>query len=156
MEEPHFTVTEPGGDGLVVYKESEGKYLFRLWEVKKHNTSDTATSKITEASQQLSTKGAEYLAKWSKVSQEVDNEHPNLSMFYARLVEMWLTADPQARAGISISKNSGSYVTSTPVAKAKAQLTDMIHDGQVEVMLIDVPDFTALAEDMRKVIWSGI
>lgn len=156
VEEPHFTVTEPGGDGLAVYRKADGGYLFRLWEVKKHNSDSNATHKITKGSEQLRDNGAGYLAKWSKIEQEVDHTHPGLSLFYARLVNMWIAASPDAKAGISVTKKGSSSITTTPIASARAKLTRLVHDSQVEAMVISIPDFTLLASKVRRIIWNGI
>jgi hypothetical protein len=156
IEDPHFTVTEPGGDGLAVYQKNDDTFFFRLWEMKKHNQLATATSKITEASSQLKDNGAEYLAKWSKIDQEVDYTIPGLSKYYAQLVEKWITSSSDTNSGISLTKNTASFITDTPVTKAKEILTTHTEINQVEVMIIKFDDLNELGNKVRKVIWNGI
>jgi hypothetical protein len=54
---------EPGGDGLVIYEISGGTLVFRLWEIKKHESQAKLSATIRRASNQLSSRGQEYLAK---------------------------------------------------------------------------------------------
>lgn len=156
IEKPHHHVTEPGGDGLAVYRVGTNEFRFRLWEIKKHNQDESATSKITDASKQLNSKGAEYLAKWSKVDQEIDFSTPGLSEYYAQIVEKWLEVSNDSNAGISVVKNSDSYIIGTPVGHAKTILVNHTQPNQVELMVIDLENFSELASKTREVIWSGI
>ena len=153
---PSLRVTEPGGDGLAVYKTGENTYIFRLWEIKKHTGNSSATSKITEASKQLTTNGAEYLAKWSKVGQDIDHQYPDLSKFYATLVAMWLDADRKAHAGISVSKDGSSRITGTPIAIMKNHMPTFAADKQLEGLIVSIPDFSVLAHKVREELWKGI
>lgn len=153
---PSLRVTEPGGDGLVVYEAGRSTYFFRLWEIKKHATSTSATTKITKASKQLNDRGEEYLAKWSKVGQDADHQHTNLSKFYAQLVGMWLEADGKANAGVSISKDSLSQITATPITVMRGQMPTFIAKKQLEGMIISIPDFANLANKVREELWKGI
>jgi hypothetical protein len=153
---PSLRVTEPGGDGLAIYKTGESTYIFRLWEIKKHTGNNSATSKITEASKQLTASGAEYLAKWSKVEQEVDHQYANLSKFYAKLVSMWLEADSKASAGISVSKDDSSQITGSPIAIMKRHMPTFTADNQLEGLIISIPDFADLAHKVREELWKGI
>ena len=54
---------EPGGDGLVVYTAPDGTYVFRLWEIKKHDAASRVSDTINRARKQLTARGNEYLAK---------------------------------------------------------------------------------------------
>ena len=38
IEGPSFSVTAPGGDGLAVYQRNDAVLVFRLWEIKKHES----------------------------------------------------------------------------------------------------------------------
>ncbi|HYP74188.1 MAG TPA: hypothetical protein VEP72_08865, partial [Microbacterium sp.] len=54
---------EPGGDGLVVYRAPDETLVFRLWEIKKHDSTSAVSKTISRAGRQLKTRGHEYLAK---------------------------------------------------------------------------------------------
>lgn len=156
IQPPSLRVTEPGGDGLVIYETGQSTYLFRLWEIKKHVTSGSATSKITKASKQLNDRGAEYLAKWSKVGQDADHMHADLSKFYAQLVSMWLEADGRANAGVSVVKDGTSQITTTPIATMKSQIPTFTAGKQLEGMIISIPEFANLAHKVCEELWKGI
>jgi hypothetical protein len=156
IEEPHFTVTEPGGDGLAVYDDGGCTYFYRLWEIKKHSTDTSSTTKITQAAKQLNVKGLEYLVKLSKIDQELDYSHPGLSEFYAGLVEKWYDGAEDSKAGISVSKKLASQITQTPITQAKPHLPNHGRANQLEAMIISIPDLSSLATKVREVIWSAI
>jgi hypothetical protein len=157
IDRPSLRVTEPGGDGLVVYKVGEGVYIFRLWEVKKHaSTTKRATTKVTEASKQLADNGAEYLAKFSKIEQEIDHQYPGLSEFHAKLVSMWLMASSDSGAGVSVTKEHASVMTASPISIMKTHLPDFSADDQLEGFVISIPDFVDLSYKVREELWRGI
>lgn len=156
VEAPHLHVTEPGGDGLVVYSTGDDNFTFRLWEIKKHSNSSSATSKITSASKQLHENGAEYLAKWSKVGQEIDHIQSGLSGFYATLVETWVSGSPSAMAGISVSKDNVSAISTNPVSIAKSHLPKLINDYQIEGLVVSIPSFSLLGAKVQEALWRGI
>jgi xanthine/CO dehydrogenase XdhC/CoxF family maturation factor len=71
---------EPGGDGLVVYRVGT-TYVFRLWEIKKHDAKRPVSATINRASKQLARRGNEYLAKLAGPD-TVEQRGP-LGAFYA-------------------------------------------------------------------------
>jgi hypothetical protein len=102
---------EPGGDGLVVYEINGGTLVFRLWEIKKHDSQARVSATIRRASQQLSSRGQEYLAKLAG-PETVEQEGP-LGELYADIVELWLDGSEQAGAGVSVG-TSARYSPSGP------------------------------------------
>lgn len=112
---------EPGGDGLVVYKIDDGTLVFRLWEIKKHASSNRRLSAtIGGASKQLAARGKEYLAKLAG-PETVEQEGP-LGDLYANIVELWLNGDDRAGAGVSVGTSvehaPGRPVTFRSIATA--------------------------------------
>ncbi len=157
ISRPSLRVTEPGGDGLVVYQLEDSTYFFRLWEVKKHvSSSKPATIKIAEASKQLANNGAEYLAKVSKIGQEVDAHYPGLSEFYSKLVGMWLDADSKASAGVSVSKDDRNVISSKPIKIMKTHIPHFVEGQQLEGLFISIPDFAKLTKTVREELWKDI
>ena len=156
IHKPSLRVTEPGGDGLVIYQADYESYIFRLWEVKKHAISTSATSKITKASKQLKDNGAEYLAKLSKVEQERDREYPGLSKYYAELVPKWLESSSDAHAGVSLSKDDVSSVTSTPIGTMKTHLPGLNGERQLSAIIISMPDFVEFTKKVQASLWKDI
>jgi hypothetical protein len=153
---PSLHVTEPGGDGLALYQSAYGSYIFRLWEVKKHTGSGAATSKINKASKQLESKGAEYLAKLSKVGQERDHEYPGLSGYYAELVRKWIDASDDVHAGVSVSKDDHTIVTDNPIGIMKRHLPRLSGQQQLSAIIISIPSFVELTEKVREALWKDI
>ncbi|GEM_PF-6906165 len=156
IHKPSLRVTEPGGDGLVIYQADYESYIFRLWEVKKHVTDVSATSKITKASKQLKDNGAEYLAKLSKVEQERDREYPGLSQYYAELVPKWLESSSDAHAGVSLSKDDVSTVTTNPIGIMKTYLPGLNGDKQLSAIIISMPDFAEFTKKVQRSLWKDI
>lgn len=156
IHKPSLRVTESGGDGLVIYQTDFESYIFRLWEVKKHATSNSATAKVTKASKQLRDNGAEYLAKLSKVEQERDREYPGLSKYYAELVPKWLESSSDAHAGVSLSKDDVSSVTSTPIKTMKTYLPGLNSERQLSAIIISMPDFVEFTKKVQTSLWKDI
>ena len=146
---------EPGGDGLVVYEVDDGTLVFRLWEIKKHETQKRVSATIWRASQQLSSRGNEYLAKLA--GPETLEEEGPLGEFYADIVELWLDGSDRAGAGVSVGTSAdqaptkprsfGSIATAFPHFK---------RPGQIESIVVAIPDFPGFAKRVREIVWSGL
>ena len=104
---------EPGGDGLVVYETDAGILVFRLWEIKKHDSANAISATIGRASRQLSSRGQEYLAKLA--GPETLEQAGPLGELYADLVELWLDGSDRAGAGVSVG-TSAQHAPSRPRA----------------------------------------
>lgn len=146
--------TAPGADGLVVYEISDHTLVFRLWEVKKHDSSAHISTTIGRACSQLSLHGAEYLALLTGPG----TKHPGaLGKLYADLVDLWLTDHARAGVGISVAtsvshapKRGGAFGN---VATAFPQFGGA---GQREGLIVAVADFPAFARRVREIIWTGL
>jgi hypothetical protein len=146
---------EPGGDGLVVYV-VDGTYVFRLWEIKKHESATRAISAtIGRASKQLVTRGAEYLAKLA--GPETIAQAGVLGDFYAEVVELWLDGSERAGVGVSVGTSAG-YAPSRASAfeSITAAFPKFSRAGQTESLVVAVPDFPAFAVRVREIVWSGL
>lgn len=146
---------EPGGDGLVIYRAKNDSLVFRLWEIKKHDSSAKVSSTIRRASRQLKGRGHEYIAKLAG-PETIEQEGP-LGAFYADLVELWLDGGPRAGVGVSV----GTSVQHAPkgnksFASMSKNFPDFKEAGQLEGMVVALPDFPEFARRVREVVWSGL
>jgi hypothetical protein len=147
---------EPGGDGLVIYEIAGGTLVFRLWEIKKHDSSARRLSAtIGRASKQLASRGKEYLAKLA--GPETVEQPGRLGHLYADIVELWLDGSRRAGVGVSV----GTSVQHAPTGPAAfgsitTAFPQFNHPGQTEGIVIAMPDFPAFALRVREIVWSGL
>jgi hypothetical protein len=146
---------EPGGDGLVIYETVGGTLVFRLWEIKKHESEDRISATIRRASKQLSNRGQEYLAKLAG-PETVEQEGP-LGALYAEIVELWLDASDRAGVGVSVG-TSAEHAPARPRAfgSLAAAFPHFTGPGQRESIIVAVPDFPQFAQRVREIVWSGL
>ena len=147
---------EPGGDGLVVYEIDDGTLVFRLWEIKKHESqSKKVSATIRRASKQLASRGQEYLAKLAG-PETVEQEGP-LGDLYADIVELWLDGSDRAGAGVSVG-TSAQHAPDRPQAfgSITTAFPHFTQAGQLESMVVAVPDFPEFAARVREIVWSGL
>lgn len=83
VDEPDWSVTDSGGDGLAIYR-SNGTLVFRLWESKAHTGEGTVRDVVNGACRQVNSNALRYLARFSKVGQGLGD--PELQQFYGRLL----------------------------------------------------------------------
>ena len=146
---------EPGGDGLVIYVVG-GDYVFRLWEIKKHDAaSHPVSDTIRRASKQLASRGNEYLAKLA--GPETIEQGGPLGDFYAVLVELWLDGSDRAGVGVSVG-TSDVYAPGRPEAfgSIATAFPQFAGEGQAESVVVAVPEFPQFAERVREIVWSGL
>ncbi len=177
---------EPGGDGLVIYEidgniqatygrrpryrfvldtapgQTKGEgvvggtLVFRLWEIKKHESQTKRVSAtIGRASRQLSSRGQEYLAKLA--GPETVEQGGPLGDLYANMVELWLDGSDRAGAGVSVG-TSAQHAPTGPGAfgSIATAFPHFTLPGQVESIVVAVPDFPAFAKRVREIVWSGL
>lgn len=146
---------EPGGDGLVIYVVG-GTFVFRLWEIKKHDApSQPISATIRRASKQLASRGNEYLAKLA--GPETIEQGGQLGDFYAELVELWL--DGSDRAGVGVSVGTSESFAPTRSAAFNSIMTEFPqfnHAGQTESVIVALQDFPGFAARVREIVWSGL
>ena len=146
---------EPGGDGLVIYVVGD-TYVFRLWEIKKHDAaSKPVSATIRRASKQLASRGNEYLAKLA--GPETIEQGGPLGDFYANIVELWLDGSDRAGVGVSVG-TSAAHAPARPAAfnSILTEFPQFNRTGQVESVVVAVPDFPSFATRVREIVWSGL
>src|SRR5581483_4573628 len=146
---------EPGGDGLVVYEINDGTLVFRLWEIKKHESQNKISATIRRASKQLSNRGQEYLAKLA--GPETVGQAGPLGELYANIVELWLDGSYRAGAGVSVGTSAQHAPTHrrafNSIVTAFPHFTSA---GQRESIIVAIPDFPEFAKRVREIVWSGL
>lgn len=155
LSEPSYSVTEQGEDGFAVYAPSGANVslFFRLWEIKKHNTENSVvTTTVQRASDQLNTRGLQYLAKLTSAHRQTDGD---LGVLFAELGDLWINADPRAGAGVGVTTS-----TTTPPATCfsplESTLAQFANEGQLEGLLCVIENFTEFAREVRGMVWSAL
>jgi len=151
IEAHGYTVTDAGGDGLVVYRTDVGDLTFRLWEIKKHTSEQEVRDTATRAHRQLDTRALDYLARFTGVhSQLVDGE---LREFYSQLVDYWQQQGPEAGAGVAVS---------TTLAGAPRDIFETLPirfpglKPRLEALLNGFSDYASFCNLVRDEIWKGL
>lgn len=159
LAEPTPTVTDSGGDGLLVYRVygRDGSTLgFRLWEMKKMTAgSDQVSGTVSGAWDQLAGSGARYLAgqmAWAYRA-VVDGDVRDL---IAVLPDLWLVGDPRAGAGVSVAANSSATPKQRAFSKAHERIPHLRHEGQLQGMIIAVDDFADFAAHVQEIVWTAL
>ena len=153
VEGPALDVTEPGGDGLVIYKDPGGQFQFRLWEIKKHTAHSRMSGTVGRAYTQLSTRATQYLAKYSLVGQHDPDQA--LGRFYGRLLELWVQADPAAAAGVAIA-TSHTSVPGKCFQTFATRFPDFASPPRLRGLVASFSDLPRVAERVKDTLWSGL
>ena len=153
VEAPSFHVTEPGGDGLVVWELTDGMLVFRLWEIKKHQGASQLSRTVRRACQQLSDRGAEYLAKYTAVGSHAHDGA--LGELYAALPDLWMDADPRAGAGVSLATSADRAPKRRCFGTLPTSFPTMANGGRLEGLVLAIGDFPAFATRVQECVWSG-
>lgn len=146
---------EPGGDGLAVYRDGDGTLVFRLWEIKKHAAKQSVATTINRASTQLSNRGHEYLAKLAGPATLTDDDE--LGELYANMVELWFERSERAGVGVSVG-TSAHQAPKQPRSfrSIRVRFPDFAQAGQLEGIVVAVPDFPGFADRVKEIVWSGL
>ena len=151
VEDGHWSVTDPGGDGLSVYETADGGFCFRLWETKHHGTDDPVRRTVNDACRQLEARSMSYLSRFSNVAQRtVDND--DLASFFTRIVELWVDRDSAAGVGISVGTDSDAEVSHS-FDRVPNYFSLNLDQHQAHLYLMG--DFAELARQVREQIWRG-
>lgn len=151
VEEPSWSVTDAGGDGLAVFQTGE-TFAFRLWESKSHTSDHPVRETVQRAGQQVTLRAMRYLARYSKVGQELDDV--DLASFYGRLSELWRSADPASGFGVSVCT-----LPTVDITNPFDHLDGVGEFGdptQREGLLVVVEDFAGFATRVREHLWNGL
>lgn len=155
LSEPSYSVTEQGEDGFAVYAPpgANVSLFFRLWEIKKHNTANSVvTTTVQRASDQLNTRGLQYLAKLTSAHRQTDGD---LGVLFAELGDLWINADPRAGAGVGVA-TSATTPPATCFSPLESTLDQFANEGQLEGLLCVIENFTEFAREVRRMVWSAL
>jgi hypothetical protein len=145
-----WSVSDPGGDCLAVYKTATG-HCFRLWECKSiYGTTATGTV-VRGAAEQLHRRAAEYLGRFQPVAQRADLS-PDVVDFILALEDLWLDDDPAKGAGISVASHSSKRVAGcfSEINTILGLDSDRTHGN-----FAAASDFLGFCKDVRAHIWTG-
>lgn len=146
---------EPGGDGLVIYTDINGRMVFRLWEIKKHNSNSALSGTINRASKQLLNRGHEYLAKMA--GPETLDGTSGFADLYADMVELWFDRSDRAGVGVSVgTSNQHAPNQSRTFGSIHTQFPAFVEPSQREGIVVALPDFAGFAERVKEIVWSGL
>ena len=150
VEDHHWSVTDPGGDGLTVHSLKMGGFCFRLWESKFHGTEDPIRGTVGQACRQIKDRAPSYLARFSLVARCITDD-PQLATFYGRLSEMWVNRDPAAGASVVVAASATEETDCFQAIPEYFELGADCHQGQLNTA-VDFPSFALLVRD---VLWKG-
>ncbi len=151
IEGPGFSVTTPGGDGLVVYQRKDATLIFRLWEIKQHDSEGPVSRTVGRAYSQLSENAEFYLAQLTTLA---DNYAPDLAQLYAGLSDLWLERDPRAGVGVAVS-TSETYLPKTCFGTMHKRFPDLPVD-QLAGLVVGLGSFPMFAAAVRDQIWTAL
>jgi hypothetical protein len=153
IEPPSFSVTDQGGDSLIIHSPADGQYMFRLWEIKKLTGNASVSETIGRAYTQLDSRAMEYLARYVASEKALDNEA--LEDFYGRLMDLWTDADPAAAAGVAVNTSCDKIPDRcfTTFGDRFPRLTNPV---RLRGMLTAVGDFGAFATRVQEAVWRGL
>ncbi len=155
VEPPSFSVTSPGGDGLVIHRLADGSLRFRVWEVKKATGGSPVSATVTEAYGQLKARAAIYLAQYSATG-EGRHAGAEFADFYGSLVDLWLGAEPGAAAGVSVTTSTSQVPATCFTTLGTTQFGQFAAPNRLRGMLTALEDFPAFARLVREKVWSGL
>ena len=155
IEHEHFSVVDHGGDGLSIYDIGASGLGFRLWESKQHDSpTRSVTAVVTEASGQLKSNGAAYLARMSKPLQL--NDDPRIQMLAGAIVKLWTTQDPAGGVGVSVGTGAEQALPNRPFKGLRSAFSHLPTPQHREGLVIEIPDLAGFASEVREEILKGI
>jgi hypothetical protein len=151
IEGPSFSVTTSGGDGLAVYQRGDAVLVFRLWEIKKHDSSMHLSRTVARAYKQLATNADVYLAELTTLADTYESDVANL---YASLPDLWIDRDERAGAGVAVSTSDGHLPT---------RCFGTMHNSfpelpveQLQGLVVALGDIATFAGAVRDRVWSAL
>jgi hypothetical protein len=154
IEEPSWSVTDQGADGLAVFR-IDSDLTFRLWETKKHDAEGKVRDTVNGACRQLDSGGIAYLARMSKTTQEAVRDDDELAGFYARMPDMWGDGDDCSGAGISVATTDQTDWEDC-FGGLPNYFTEHTGDRQREGLITRIPNFDEFTVAVREAIWNGL
>lgn len=154
LESMGFSPTDPGPDGLAVYRTDSGDLCFYLWEMKKHTAASDVSTKVSEASRQIDERAMSYLARYTKVGQQYA-DGSELRNFFATLVDQWDTQSPTCGAGVAVSTSwTGSEADC--FSGLPTRFPNLATGERLEGLLNAVGNYEAFVEEVKKEVWSAL
>jgi hypothetical protein len=154
VEPPGFEAIDHGGDGLVIHRVPIGYLMFRLWEIKKCVGASVVSSTVSTAYSQLDAKAKEYLARYTAIGQELQNE-PELADFYGQLIDLWVDAQPGAAVGVSVATSS-DHIPQECFTTFGQRFPKFVDPVRLRGMLTAIGDFSDFACRVRDSVWIGL
>ena len=151
IEGPSFSVTTPGGDGLAVYQRNDAVLVFRLSEIKKHESGMHLSRTVARAYKQLDKNAEVYLAELTTLAERYDAD---IARLYAALSDLWIDRDERAGAGVAVSTSDGSLPTRC-FGTMHSTFPDLSVE-QLDGLVVALGDFSAFAEGVRDQVWSAL
>jgi len=153
IDPPKFNVTEPGGDGFIVFSDAvTAETSFRLWEIKQHVGSSALSGSINGAYGQLTTHATRYLAQLTGVHSK---QSGSVGELCKQLVDFWVDGDGRAGAGVGVAS-----ATTPPPTKCFTTMGNhferFTQAGQLEGLVMTVEDLPGLTRDVRGYLWTAL
>lgn len=152
VEPPGFSVTDQGGDGLIIHRSQSGALMYRLWEIKKTAGNATVSATVSRAYNQLDEKATRYLARYTAIGQELEED---LSEIYGNLIDLWIEGDPSAALGISVA-TSTHQVPKKCFTTLGTRFPQFASPVRLRGMVTSLGDFPAFAREVRDCLWKGL
>ena len=150
VEGHDWSVTDPGGDGLAIYRDG-ADLSFTLWESKAHRAQHAVRTTVNGACRQLRSHAPDYLGRFSIVAQRVAPDDET-ARFLCLMSEHWADKSTNARVAVSIAASSTSndldcFKSMTRYFGFEAAR----HSGR----LFRISDFVDFAHEVRTLVWRG-
>ena len=155
VQHDHFSVIDPGCDGLSLYDSDTPDLRFRLWESKRHDSvAKSVTEVVTGASAQIETRAPVYLARISKPLQL--NADPRIQQLAGKIVKLWTSGDVSGGVGVAVGTTSTGALPDRPFRGLRRVFRCLKTPQHREGIVIEIPDLAAVAADVRSEILKGI
>lgn len=154
IEGPGFHATEPGGDGLVVWRDAHHKALcFSLWEIKHYAGTRAVSPTIKDAYAQLDVRALEYLAKFTTI--EAIANDPDLAPLSAEMVDLWGDADERCGVGVAVATSEANVPLKCFTTMGK-YFPQFDRKGQLEGLIAGVGAFVPFCDNVRDRVWIAL
>lgn len=151
LDPPKFNVTEPGGDGFVVFSDAAtAETSFRLWEIKQHVGGSALSATVGTAYKQLSTNATRYLAQLTGIH---STQPGSVGELCKQLVDFWIDCSHRAGVGVSVA-SATTPAPATCFSTMGKHFPRFTQAGQLEGLLLAVEDLPGLARDVRGYLWT--
>lgn len=154
VEGPSFHATEPGGDGLAVWRQNgEDGLRFCLWEIKNYSGTGSISPTVRGAYEQLGIRALEYLAKLTSI--EAASDDAEVAPLYAALVDLWVDKDPRCGVGVAVSTHH-ERVPSRCFSTMGKHFPGFASDWQREGLVTGLGEFAEFCRDVRSRVWKAL